>query len=80
VLVVVIWTACSNEDYCSPILCLGVKQRTSSSVAFYDMPRKDSDVCIFIVPVHTRGVAREKIISRSYTPNLVLYNGSILKY
>ena len=23
-------TACSNEDYCSPILCLGAKQRTLS--------------------------------------------------
>ena len=48
-------TACSNEDYCSPILCLGAKQRTPSpsSVAFYDMPGKVWAVCIFCVPVHT---------------------------
>ena len=51
-------TACSNEDYCSPILCFGAKQRTPSpsSVAFYDMPGKDWAACIFFVPVHTRGM------------------------
>ena len=51
-------TACSNEDYCSPILYLGAKQRTSSpsSVTFYDMPGKVWAVCIFFVPVHTRGI------------------------
>ena len=50
-------TTCSNEDYCSPVLCLGAKQRTPSpsSVAFYDMPGKDWAVCIFFIPVHTRG-------------------------
>ena len=33
---------CSIKDYCSPVLCLGAKQRTPSpsSVAFYDMPGK----------------------------------------
>ena len=45
----------SNKDYCSPILCLGAKQRTPSSVAFYDSPGKVWAVCIFLVPVHTRG-------------------------
>ena len=48
-------TACSIKDYCSPVLCLGAKQRTPSSVAFYDMPGKDWAVCIFFVPVLTRG-------------------------
>ena len=52
-------TAYSNEDYCSPVLCLGAKQRTPShsSVAFYDMPGKDWAVCVFFVPVHTRGTS-----------------------
>ena len=51
-------TACSIKDYCSPVLCLGAKQRTPSpsSVAFYDMPGKVWAVCIFFVPVHTRGM------------------------
>ena len=42
-------TACSNEDYCSPILCLGVKQRTPSpsSVAFFSR-FPVSWLCIFI--------------------------------
>ena len=33
-------TACNAKDYCSPVLCLQVKQRTSppSLVAFYDSP------------------------------------------
>ena len=42
-------TACSNEDYCSPILCLGAKQRTPSSVAFYDLPGKVWAASIFFV-------------------------------
>ena len=33
-------TACSIKDYCSPVVCFGVKQRTPSpsSVSLYDMP------------------------------------------
>ena len=53
-------TACSLKDYCSPVPCLGAKQGTlsPSSVAFYDSPGKDWAVCIFFVPVHTRGAAK----------------------
>ena len=44
----------SNKDYYSPILCLGAKERTPSSIAFYDMPGKPWKVwaaSIFFVPV-----------------------------
>ena len=65
-------TACSNEDYCSPILCLEAKQRTPSpsSVAFYDMPRKVWAVCIFFVSVHTRGdftTLTKRVLTAFYT-------------
>ena len=46
-------TACSIKDYCSPVLCLGAKQRTPSPslVAFYTTPGKVWAVCMFFVPV-----------------------------
>ena len=47
-------TACSYKDYCSPILCLGAKQRTPSLVAFYDMPGKVWAAGIFFVSVLDR--------------------------
>ena len=42
-------TACSNEDYCSPVLGLGAKQGTPSPLTFKD--RKDGKVflaCYFL--------------------------------
>ena len=41
----------SIEDYCSPILCLGAKQRTPSPslVAFYDSPGKAGLGCVHIL-------------------------------
>ena len=56
-------TTCSNEDYCSSILCLGAQQRTpsSSSVAFYDVPRKDWAVCIFLYPGAIDAIIRYQI-------------------
>ena len=44
-------TACSIKDYCSPVLCLGAKQRTPSPslVAFYDTPGKVWAASIFFV-------------------------------
>ena len=44
----------SNKDYYSPILCLGGKQRTLSSVAFYDTPAKVWSASIFFVPMLVR--------------------------
>ena len=50
-------TACSNKNYCSPVLCIESEAKTPSPsvVDFYDSPAKDWAVCIFFVPVHTRG-------------------------
>ena len=44
-------TACSIKDYCSPVLCLGAKQKTPSPslVAFYDTPGKVWAASIFFV-------------------------------
>ena len=44
----------SNKDYYSSILCLGARQRTPSSVAFYGMPEKIWAARIFFVPVRTQ--------------------------
>ena len=44
----------SIKDYCSPVFCLGAKQRTTNSpslVAIYDTPGKIWASSIFFVPV-----------------------------
>ena len=43
--------ACSNKDYCSPVLCLESEAKNPFPflVAFYDTPGKVWAVCIFFV-------------------------------